>query len=134
MWWRVAVVGQRCGAVSGRAGLQGWGGHSRGQKEKAVCMSVLLPQFYQCHPSLAPAPLLCLLARGIPVPSAACTYSESSISSFGSCFPFYHSPAHADLLFGLGYSWIGIPARAQGGQHSSVFPSSSCTHDECSQR
>lgn len=111
----VGAWGRRHCEVSGRAGLQDWGGHSGGQKEKATCVSVLLPQLYQCHPSLTPAPVLCLLARSIPVPSAACTYSESSISSFGGCFPFYHSPARANLLSGLGYSWTGIRAKPRVG-------------------
>lgn len=103
-------------------------------RSRTACVGLLLPQLCRWRPSLAPVPVPCLLARGIPVPPAACAHSGSNISDFGGCFPLYHSPAHANLLSGLGYlemtlkgnPWTGIPTKPKVG--STPVSSHPCPH------
>lgn len=45
----------------------GWPQCGAGAEQEAGCVSVPLPHLYQCHPSLAPVPVPCLLSRKIPV-------------------------------------------------------------------
>lgn len=101
-----------------------------GAKQWEVCMAVLLSQLYQCHLCLAPAPVLCLLARGILHSFRKQHFQFSRLLSF---IP----TGLQDGVLGdhpQGYPWTSIPAKSKVGITAMIShpcPQHAC--DDCSQ-